>query len=195
MDAILSGLGLAGAAGLNAYIPLLVLALAGRLGYADLSAPYDALSSDLGLGVLAVLLAVEALADKVPGVDHVNDAINTVVRPAAGGLLFLSATGAGTLDPVLAAVLGLLSAGGVHALKATARPVVTATTGGLGNPIVSVLEDIAAVLAALLAIAAPLLVVFLLLALVIAFVVLLRHLRTRRARRSGLPARGSGAGP
>ncbi len=195
MDAILSGFGLAGAAGLNAYIPLLVLALAGRFGYADLNAPYDVLSSNAGLGALAVLLAVEMLADKVPGVDHVNDAINTVVRPAAGAVLFLSSVGAGTLDPTLAAILGLLGAGGVHALKATARPVVTATTGGLGNPLVSALEDLASVLAAIIAIVAPLLVVVLLLALALAFVVLIRRLRARRARRSGAPAHGSGAGP
>ena len=192
MDAILSGFGLAGAAGLNAYIPLLVLALAGRFGYADLNAPYDVLSSNAGLGALAVLLAVEMTADKVPGVDHINDAINTVVRPAAGAVLFLSSTGASALDPTLAAILGLLSAGGIHALKATARPVVTATTGGLGNPLVSTLEDVASVLAAIIAIVAPLLVIVLLLALALAFILLVRRLRSRRSR---APARGTGAGP
>ena len=99
MDAIFTGLGLSSAAGLNAYIPLLTLALAGRLGYAQLNAPYDALSSNLGIAVLVLLLAVEVFADKIPGVDHVNDAINTLVRPAAGAVLFLSSNGAGTLHP------------------------------------------------------------------------------------------------
>lgn len=181
MDAIFTGLGLAGAAGLNAYIPLLMLALAGRLGYADLNAPYDALSSNVGIVVLLVLLAVEVLADKIPGVDHVNDVINTVVRPAAGAVLFLSSNGAGTLHPAVAAVLGLVSAGGMHALKATGRPLVTATTGGLGNPVVSVLEDIVAIVLALLALLAPLLVALLLLALVLLFVLLVRRYRARRA--------------
>src|SRR5690349_21520056 len=118
MDTILSGFGLAGAAGLNAYIPLLILGVAGRLGYVDLNAPYDVLSSNVGLGVLVVLLAIEVLADKVPGVDHVNDIINTVVRPAAGSVLFLSSDGAGTINPVLAGILGLIVAGGVHVTKA-----------------------------------------------------------------------------
>ncbi len=188
MDAIFSGLGLASAAGLNAYIPLLILALAGRLGYADLNAPYDMLSSNAGIGAVVVLLAIEMLADKVPGVDHVNDAINTVVRPAIGAVLFLSSTGAGTLDPTLAAILGLVSAGSVHALKAGARPLVTATTGGLGNPIVSVVEDLFSVLAALLAIFAPVLVAVLLLFLPLAFILLIRRLRARRARRAMRPA-------
>ncbi len=67
MDPILTGFGLASAAGLNAYIPLLLLGVAGLLGYADLSAPYTILGSNAGLVVLAVLLTVELLADKVPG--------------------------------------------------------------------------------------------------------------------------------
>src|SRR6476619_4796504 len=130
MDGLLTGFGLASAAGLNAYIPLLMLGIAGRLGYADLNAPYDVLSSTPGLAVLTVLLLIEVLADKVPGVDHVNDVISTVVRPAAGGVLFLSSSGAGTLNPALAALLGIVTAGSIHATKATARPLVTATTGG-----------------------------------------------------------------
>ncbi len=188
MDAIFSGLGLAGAAGLNAYIPLLLLALAGRLGYADLNTPYDALSSNVGIVALLILLAVEVLADKIPGVDHVNDLINTAVRPAAGAVLFLSSNGAGTLHPAVAAVLGLVSAGGMHALKATGRPLVTATTGGLGNPVVSVLEDIVALVLALLALLAPLLVALLLLALVLLFVLLVRRYRARNAHRGALRA-------
>lgn len=187
MDAILGGFGLAGAAGLNAYIPLLVLALAARFGYADLNAPYDVLASNWGLGGLLVLLGVEVLADKVPGVDHVNDLINTVVRPAAGAVLFLSSTGAGSFDPTLAAILGLVSAGSVHAMKASARPMVTATTGGAGNPVISVIEDIVSVFVALLAIFAPVLVVIFLVVLLLAFVLLLRRLRGRRGARGAAP--------
>lgn len=183
MDPILTGFGLASAAGLNAYIPLLLLGVAGRLGYADLGAPYNVLSSNVGLAVLAVLLVIELLADKVPGVDHVNDVINTIVRPAAGGLLFLTSTGTGQLDPTLAALLGLLTAGSVHVTKAGFRPLVTATTGGVGNPIVSVVEDVLALVATVLAIFAPLLVALFLIVLFIGVVVCWRRLRARRARR------------
>jgi hypothetical protein len=180
---ILSGFGLAGAAGLNAYIPLVMLGLASRLGYADLQEPYSLIGSNVGLGVLAVLLLIEVLADKVPGVDHVNDVINTVVRPAAGGVLALSSAGAGTLHPAFAALLGIITAGGVHATKATARPLVTATTGGLGNPVVSAIEDVLSVGLTVLALLAPIVVaIFLLLGLLAAFL-LIRRLRSRRARR------------
>lgn len=184
MEAILTGFGLAGAAGLNAYIPLLILALAGRFGYADLNAPYDVLSSNAGIGALVVLLSVELLADKIPGVDHVNDVINTIVRPATGAVLFLSSAGAGTLDPTLAAILGLVSAGSIHGLKASVRPLVTATTGGIGNPVVSVIEDIAALLTAILAIFAPLIVAIVLVILLVVFFLLIRRLRGRRALRT-----------
>ncbi|CAA9590228.1 MAG: hypothetical protein AVDCRST_MAG18-4914 [uncultured Thermomicrobiales bacterium] len=190
MDGIFSGFGLAGAAGLNAYIPLLLLGIAGRAGYADLNAPYDVLSSPVGLGVLTVLLTIEVLADKVPGVDHVNDIINTVVRPAAGGALFLSSNGAGTINPVLAALLGLLVAGGVHATKATARPLVTATTGGLGNPVVSIIEDLLSLFGALLAIFAPVLVVVFLLVLCLFLALIVRRRRARRAATRGGYATG-----
>lgn len=183
METIFTGLGLAGAAGLNAYIPLLILSLAGRFGYADLSAPYSALSSNLGIGVITVLLLVEIFADKIPGIDTANDAINTVVRPAAGAVLFLSSNGAGSLNPALAAVLGLLSAGGIHAMKATGRPLVTASTAGLGNPVVSAIEDVIAIVLTLLALLAPVIVALVLLLFIVTFFVLVRRWRSRRAQR------------
>jgi hypothetical protein len=181
MDGILSGFGLAGAAGLNAYIPLLILGIANRLGYADLQAPYDLLGSNVGLGVLALLLLVEVIADKVPGVDHVNDVINTVVRPAAGGVLTLASVGTGTLHPGFALLLGIITAGGVHATKATARPLVTATTGGIGNPVVSAIEDVVSFGMTLLALIAPVVVALFLLLGAFAAFLLIRRLRARRA--------------
>lgn len=182
MDGILSGFGLAGAAGLNAYIPLLILGIASRLGYADLQAPYDLLGSNVGLGVLALLLLVEVLADKVPGIDHANDVINTVVRPAAGGVLALANSGVGTPHPGFLLILGIITAGGVHATKATARPLVTATTAGLGNPIISVIEDVVSFGMAILALIAPIVVAILLLLGAFAVFLLIRRLRARRAR-------------
>lgn len=182
MDAILSGVGLAGAAGLNAYIPLLALSLAGRFGFAHLNPPYDALSSNWGLAVLLILLGIEVLADKIPGVDHVNDLVNTVIRPAAGAVLMLAS--AGTLSPGLALALGLIVAGGVHGLKASARPLVTVSTAGIGNPVVSVGEDIAAMALSVLAFVAPVAVGILVALLLLGLLLLLRALRARRARRA-----------
>ncbi len=158
--------------------------MVGRLGYADLSASYIALSDNAGF---AVLLLVELLVDKVPGLDHVNDLINTVVRPTAGGLLFVTSAGAGQLAPPLAAILGLMTAGSVHITKAGFRPLVTATTGGLGNPVVSATEDVLTLVGMILALFAPLLVaIFLIVLIVVAFAF------WRRLRAAG--AAGAAAG-
>jgi hypothetical protein len=155
---IFTGLGLALPAGLNAYIPLLVVGLTARFtDWITLEAPYDILSSDIGLMVLGVLLAVEIFADAIPGLDHLNDIVHTVVRPAAGGIIMLATDGGVFSDvhPGLLFLLGLVAAGSVHTAKASTRPLVTATTGGLGNPVVSTAENVLAVVISILAILVP----------------------------------------
>jgi hypothetical protein len=155
---ILAAFGLSGSAGLNAYLPLLVVALAGRYtNLITLKQPWDALESPWSIGVLAVLLIVEFFADKVPAVNHVNDAIQTIIRPTAGAMLFAASTGViGNVDPVLAVVLGLLTAFTVHAAKSVVlRPAVTATTGGVANPAVSMAEDVVALIISVLAVVLP----------------------------------------
>jgi hypothetical protein len=148
--------GLSTAAGLNAYIPLLVVALLSRFTtLITLNAPYDALSSWWVIGTLAVLLVLEILVDKIPAVDTVNDVVHTFIRPAAGAILFAASTNVIGMHPVLAAVCGVIVAGGVHAAKAGGRPVVTATTAGIGNPVVSTIEDVISFVTSLLAVVAP----------------------------------------
>jgi hypothetical protein len=160
VTAVITGLGLAGAAGLNAYVPLLVVGLLGRTGVLHLSAPYDSLSDTPVLIVLGVLFAIEFLADKVPGVDSVNDVVQTVVRPAAGAVLMAGSLGIGTdLPPWVGVVAGIITAGGIHATKAAARPVVNVSTAGVGGPVVSLVEDAVSLAASLLAVLAPLLLV------------------------------------
>ncbi len=178
--------GLAGSAGLNAYIPLLMVALAARFPLSDplleLQAPYDLMGSWWAIGLLAVLLVIEIVADKVPAVDSIHDGIQTFVRPAAGAILFAgSANVVSDIHPILALGAGLLVAGGVHATKTAARPVVTVTTAGVGNPIVSTLEDIAAFILSLFAIFLPIIAAILLIALVIVILVFIRRWRGRRA--------------
>jgi hypothetical protein len=161
---IASAFGLSTSAGLNAYIPLLVVAVVGRLSIlADwdilrLREPWDTLTSWWIIGLLAVLLVIEITVDKIPAADTVNDAIHTVIRPAAGAVLFAANANVITdIHPVLALACGLFLAGGVHAVKATARPVVTATTAGVGNPIVSTIEDVLATVVSILSVLIPLL--------------------------------------
>src|SRR5437868_1735175 len=116
---ILAAFGLSGSAGLNAYLPLLVVALLAKFTtLIQLGKPWDVLESWWVIGTLAVLLVVEFFADKVPAINHANDAVQTFVRPTAGAVLFAASTGVvAHLDPVVAIILGLLVAGGVHAAK------------------------------------------------------------------------------
>ena len=182
MTAVITGLGLAGAAGLNAYVPLLVVGLLERFDVIHLAAPYDQLSATPVLVVLAVLLAIEFFADKIPGVDSVNDVVQTVVRPAAGALLMACSLGIGTtLPPWVGVLAGIVTAGSIHATKAVARPAINVSTAGLGGPVVSVVEDAVSLVASLLAVLAPLLLVVFVAVLVGLVVVRVRRRRERRA--------------
>ncbi len=170
---IFSAFGLSASAGLNAYIPLLTVALLGRFTtLIELKPPFDALTSWWVIGLLAVLVTVEFFADKFPAVNHVNDVVQSFIRPVAGAIVFAASAQVFTdVHPVLALAAGILTAGAVHTVKAVAvRPVVTATTGGLGNTPVSVLEDVAATVISVLAIVIPILI-FIILLLVIGLLV------------------------
>jgi hypothetical protein len=155
---IFSAFGLSASAGLNAYIPLLAIALLARFtDLIKLSSPWDGLASWWVIGLLAVLSLVEFFADKVPAVNHVNDVIQTLVRPVAGAIVFAASAQVITdIHPVLSMSAGLLVAGGVHAVKSVAvRPAVTVMTGGAGNVPVSILEDVVSTSLSILAIVLP----------------------------------------
>ena len=185
MDAlfgIMSAFGLSASAGLNAYIPLLVVGvIAHYTTWIKLTPPYDLLANPWILILVGVLLIVEMLADKVPAVNHINDIIQTVFRPAAGAIVFAASAHALTgVHPVLALACGLLVAGSIHTVKSAAiRPAVTATTGGAGNVPVSVAEDAIATAVSILSIVIPVLIAVLLLV----FVVLIIWWLWRRANR------------
>ena len=183
--AVLTGIGLAAPAGLNAYIPLLVLALADRATTrVTLTAPYDILSSNLGIAILVVLLTVEVAVDKIPGVDHINDLIQSFVRPAAGAIAAVAATtGVVTINPAIMVLVGVVLAGSVNAVKVTTRPAVTLGTAGILNPVVSLAEDAIAILVSVVAIFLPFLVLFILALFAVSSILLMR--RVRRVRSSG----------
>lgn len=179
---ILTAFGLSASAGLNAYIPLLVVALLAK--FTDLIAlqsPWDALTSWWVIGILLVLSLIEFLADKIPAVNHANDIIQTIIRPVAGAILFAASANVITkIHPILALAIGLLVAGGVHAVKAGAvRPAVTATTGGAGNVPVSLLEDVISTVVSILSVVIPI-IVGCILVLVTAWIVWLLWRRANR---------------
>jgi hypothetical protein len=191
----LTGTGLAASAGLNAYIPLLVMGVLARFtDTIDLPSGWSWLSNGWVLLILAVLLSIEMVADKVPVVDHFNDIVQTVVRPTAGGLAFGAGSESKTVtvsDPGtffsshqwVPVVAGILIAFCVHGVKATARPVVNVSTAGFGAPIVSTLEDFGSVAMSLLAVLLPVLVLVGLLLMVWFAVWVVRRRRRRRAKR------------
>ena len=182
LTGIFTAFGLSASAGLNAYIPLLMVGLIAR--YTDLmhlSAPWDALTNPWIILLLCVLVIIEMLADKVPAVNHLNDAIQTFVRPVAGAIVFAASANVITnVHPVLALAAGVLVAGTVHVAKAGAlRPAVTATTGGVGNIPVSIAEDIVATITSFLAIVLPLLIGTLLI-VIAAFIIYWLYRRSNR---------------
>jgi hypothetical protein len=198
---ILTGAGLAGAAGLNAWIPLLMVGLLARFtGLLTLPPAWEWLTNGWVLTALAVLLVIEIVADKVPVLDHVNDVVHTFIRPASGGLVFgagSSADTASTIDVASASVggagelleggrwlpvvAGILIALVVHLLKATTRTVLNAMSFGLAAPVISTAEDLLSVTTALVAIIVPVLVLPVLAGFVLLGVWTVRRRRQRRA--------------
>jgi len=136
-----------------------------------LSDPWDLLANPWVLIVLGILVIIEMLADKIPAVNHLNDAIQTFVRPAAGAIAFAASANVITdIHPVLALICGLLVAGSVHAVKSVAvRPAVTAATGGAGNVPVSIAEDIFSTVMSILAIVIPIMVAVILIVMIVLF--------------------------
>lgn len=158
LTGVLSAFGLSASAGLNAYIPLMIVGLLNRFtGLITLNDPWSTLSHTGVLSALGALILVETFADNAPFINHINDAVQTFVRPTAGAIVFAASTDAASgLNPAIALIAGLLVSGGVHAAKTTVvRPAVTATTGGLGNTPVSVTEDAVALSVSVAAVAAP----------------------------------------
>jgi hypothetical protein len=195
MFELLTGTGLAASAGLNAYIPLLAVGLLGK--YTELiSLPqtWQWLENPFILLILGGLLAIEFVADKVPAVDHVNDVLQTVVRPTAGGLAFGAASSAETTtvsDPAqffesnqwVPVVMGIVISLVVHAMKAAFRAGANAVTVGFAAPVLSVVEDVVAVSMSLVAIILPFLVVFFVIGLMAVFWWGMRRRRARREAR------------
>jgi uncharacterized membrane protein len=166
---VLLGLGLAASTGLNATLPLLLLAGAARFNIVPLNDGFKWLSSDVAIFVLIVAAILEIVGDKIPSVDHFLDVAGTIVRPVAGGMAFASVLT--DADPATAAIVGLIIGSpisfGFHTVKTGTRVASSAMTFGCANPVLSIIEDVIAVLLSVAAIFAPILVPLLLVLLVL----------------------------
>jgi hypothetical protein len=194
---LLTGFGLATAAGLNAYIPLLALGLLSRFtDLVTLPHGWAWLENGWVMTIVAALLVVEIVADKIPALDSINDAIQTFVRPTAGGIVFGSGTAAQTsavTDPGAFAqsgqwipiAIGVVTALVVSLTKSTVRPAANVATAGMAAPVLSTVEDITSVGLVFLAILVPVLVLVAVLALVWAVLRIMRRRRRKAAVQNG----------
>jgi hypothetical protein len=183
---LLAAFGLSGAAGLNAWIPLLAMGLMSRAGALDLGDPYDALATTPGLIVLGVLFVLDFVGDKVPAVDSLLHAAGSVVHPVAGAIAFAGPTDIPTdLPSLLQFALGASLAGSLHATRATVRPASTTLTAGAGNPLLSLGEDVVSAVLSVLAVLVPVLgAIVLLVVLALAVMAWRRVRRTLQRRRA-----------
>ena len=196
---LFAALGLSSTAGIRAYLPLLALGIASDTGLVKLQDSFQALGSPPVLFVLVILVIGEFVVDKIPVIDHISDLVHTVIRPISGAVIM-----AGTANPIslhhpwIAALIGAVLAFAFHGAKAATRPAVSATTAGIGNPVVSIIEDVAAVLVSLLLLFAPIIGFIVILLIAVVFVrFVARIFRKLSGRRSaGAPAASvAGAGP
>lgn len=190
---LMTGFGLASAAGLNAYIPLLSMGLLGRFtNLIHLPSGWSWLENGWVIGIVAILLIVEIVADKIPALDSVNDTVQTFVRPTSGGIVFGSGTAAQTAavtDPAdfartgqwVPVAIGVVTALVVHLTKSAVRPAANVATAGVAAPVLSTIEDFTSVGLTFIAILIPALVLVVLIALIWAAVWLLRRRRRRQS--------------
>jgi hypothetical protein len=185
LTAYLTAFGLATAAGLNAWLPLLATGLLAK--YTDLlelDGSWATLEDTGVLLALAGVAVVDFVGDKIPAVDHGLHAAGTIVAPATGVLAALSSSSALDVSPALMTIIGLVAAETAHGTRMAIRPFSTATTGGVGNPVLSLIEDVLSLGLSVVAIALPVLAALLVLALLVAAWRVIRRLRRLRARRT-----------
>jgi len=178
------GMGLAAAAGLRVFVPVLGAGLAAHFGGLSLSSGFDWVASPAALVAFGTATVLEVFAYYVPWLDHLLDLVATPTAVAAGVLA--SAAVIVDLPPLLRWSLAIVGGGGVagifQMLSVATRVKSTATTGGLGNPVVATAESAGAVALTLVALAVPL--------LALAVVALLTYFLVRLTRRRTNPRSG-----
>ncbi len=185
---IFTAFGLSASAGLNAYIPLLVVSMLAKFTHLiNLQEPWNLMTSWWVIGVLIALTIVEILADLFPGVNHVNDVIQSFIRPTAGAIVFAATSSqVGDVNPILGLIAGLLVSGGVHAVKALAvRPAVNAATGGLGNVPASIGEQATSTVVSILSVIIPVIVAII---LVIVLLIIILWANNRKKKKEAQPS-------
>ena len=166
------GVGLAACCGFRVFVPLLIASIATKLGIIGVVGGFEWLSDWPALLGLSVATVLELGAYYIPWLDNALDTIATPVSIAAGTLLSTSFLHIDT--PILQWGLGLMLGGGtagiVQAGTSLLRLGSTATTGGLGNPVVATGENIASFGFSILTVLLPL-VAIIIVGVVIVFII------------------------
>ncbi|MDU0968010.1 MAG: DUF4126 domain-containing protein [Actinomycetaceae bacterium] len=193
-----AALGLSSAAGLNAYIPLLVLAVMAQFtSTVTLPPGWEWMSSGWMIVIVAVLLVAELVLDHYPVLDTFNDVVNSIIRPVAGGLLFAAAVGTRTsaFDPpshpnagwfILGAVIAL----GFHLLKMFTRPIANITTFGLATGTISNIQNVICLIGSFVALYVPVLVIIVIIVMVCFDLWLRRQRKKRKKTEPPAPSNG-----
>ena len=184
-------LGFSFAAGINLYATVAILGLASRYAWVDLPPEYQTFNNPWVIGVALVLYALEFVADKIPWLDSLWDAVHTVIRPLGGAFIAVSSLGhASPSVQVVAALIGGTMAASSHFTKAGTRVIANASPEPFTNWALSLGEDVFVVGLGLLALkypAAAAIVVLVCLALIVSFSVwIVRLVRRRFTRREQL---------
>lgn len=163
-------LGASWTAGINLYATVAVLGLLQRFGFTELPGGLEVLGSWWLIGLALFMYAIEFVADKVPYVDSVWDAIHTFVRVPAGAVLALSATtNLSASVQVVALLLGGSLAFSTHGTKATLRATANASPEPFTNWALSLSEDVLAVGAIVFAVFNPVAILFVILIFLLIF--------------------------
>jgi hypothetical protein len=178
--AICLGIGLSAACGFRIFVPLLIMSIASLSGHLQLATGFDWIGTYPALITFSVATALEITGYYVPWVDHLLDTISTPAAIVAGTIA--TAAIVSNMSPLLKWSLAIIAGGGaaglVQGTTVLARGVSTATTGGIGNPVVATAELGGSVMTSVIAIAAPLLVIFVLASVAFAFCrLLIRRIR------------------
>jgi hypothetical protein len=136
-------LGFSFAAGINLYATVAILGLAKRYGWVTLPDQFAVFDNDVVIAAAIVLYVIEFVADKIPWVDSVWDAVHTVVRPVGGALIAVATLGdASPTVEGLVALLGGTVAAGTHFSKAGTRAVANTSPEPVSNWVLSITEDL-----------------------------------------------------
>lgn len=184
------GIGLSAACGFRIFVPLLVMSVASLTGNLTLSPGFQWIGTWPALVVFSAATVTEVAAYYFPWIDHALDVVATPAAIVAG--IVVSASLVTGISPMLKWTLAVIAGGGAAGLiqgtTVLARAASSASTGGLGNPIVATLEFLASLITSIISVMLPIAALILLAIIAGWLVAFLMRRRKRSAQTIGAPA-------